>query len=168
MLSFSLAYGDELWHVVLYQWLIDNALTDRLLEVQPWVIVFMFLNLSVSAFSFKFQRRRNTFQHQRAVQRLQTGYSALMIASRVQKLPCHRKNLKSKDWLQIDGCATLLHTMCKHMMKSIILLSVLQKKEADERCSHNGHWISHFSAKIRLSEQNFSFNFLKTIFVLSD
>ena len=33
MLSFSLTYGDELWHVVLYQWLIDNALTDRLLEV---------------------------------------------------------------------------------------------------------------------------------------
>ena len=100
---------------------------------------FIFLNLSVSAFSFKFQTRRNTFQHQRAVQRLQTGYSALMIASRVQKLPCHRKNLKSKDWLQIDGCATLLHTMCNHMMKSIILLSVLQKKEADERCSHNVH-----------------------------
>ena len=34
MLSFSLTYGDELWHVVLYQWLIDNALTDRLLEVR--------------------------------------------------------------------------------------------------------------------------------------
>ncbi|KAJ7315666.1 Exosome RNA helicase MTR4 [Desmophyllum pertusum] len=36
VLSFSLSYGDELWHVVLYQWLIDNALTDRLLEgIQP-------------------------------------------------------------------------------------------------------------------------------------
>ncbi|XP_015777297.1 PREDICTED: nuclear pore complex protein Nup155-like [Acropora digitifera] len=34
MLSFSLTYGDELWHVVLYQWLIDNALTDRLLEIK--------------------------------------------------------------------------------------------------------------------------------------
>ena len=33
VLSYSLSYGDELWHVVLYQWLIDNALTDRLLEV---------------------------------------------------------------------------------------------------------------------------------------
>ena len=34
VLSYSLSYGDELWHVVLYQWLIDNALTDRLLEVR--------------------------------------------------------------------------------------------------------------------------------------
>ena len=34
VLSHSLSYGDELWHVVLYQWLIDNALTDRLLEVR--------------------------------------------------------------------------------------------------------------------------------------
>ncbi|XP_074610935.1 nuclear pore complex protein Nup155-like [Acropora palmata] len=34
MLSFSLTYGDELWHVMLYQWLIDNALTDRLLEIK--------------------------------------------------------------------------------------------------------------------------------------
>lgn len=34
VLSYSLIYGDELWHVVLYQWLIDNALTDRLLEIK--------------------------------------------------------------------------------------------------------------------------------------
>ena len=34
VLSNSLSYGDELWHVVLYQWLIDSALTDRLLEVR--------------------------------------------------------------------------------------------------------------------------------------
>lgn len=34
VLSYSLSYGDELWHVMLYQWLIDNALTDRLLEVR--------------------------------------------------------------------------------------------------------------------------------------
>ena len=34
VLSYSLSYGDELWHVMLYQWLIDNALTDRLLEVK--------------------------------------------------------------------------------------------------------------------------------------
>ena len=39
VLSYSLIYGDELWHVVLYQWLIDNALTDRLLEVRS-VLVF--------------------------------------------------------------------------------------------------------------------------------
>ncbi|KAM7443523.1 hypothetical protein ABFA07_007737 [Porites harrisoni] len=42
MLSFSLAYGDELWHVVLYQWLIDNALTDRLLEIKsPFLETFL-------------------------------------------------------------------------------------------------------------------------------
>lgn len=34
VLSYSLSYGDELWHVMLYQWLIDNALTDRLLEIK--------------------------------------------------------------------------------------------------------------------------------------
>jgi len=34
VLSFSLSYGDELWHIVVYQWLIDNALTDRLLEIK--------------------------------------------------------------------------------------------------------------------------------------
>ncbi|KAJ7370764.1 hypothetical protein OS493_029753 [Desmophyllum pertusum] len=34
VLPFSLSFGDELWHVVLYQWLIDNALTDRLLEIK--------------------------------------------------------------------------------------------------------------------------------------
>ena len=88
--------------------------------------------------------------------------------------------LAFKNYLVIErtsnlktGCrltvyVSLLHTLCKHMMKSILLLAVLQKKKADERCSHNVHWMSHFSAKIRLSEQNFSFNFLKTIFVLSD
>lgn len=42
LLSFSLSYGDELWHVVLYQWLIDNALTDRLLEVKsPYLETFL-------------------------------------------------------------------------------------------------------------------------------
>ena len=33
VLTFSLSSGDEVWHVVLYQWLIDNGLIDRLLEV---------------------------------------------------------------------------------------------------------------------------------------
>ncbi|EDO30041.1 predicted protein, partial [Nematostella vectensis] len=33
-LTLALSSGDELWHVSLYQWLIDNALTDRLLEIK--------------------------------------------------------------------------------------------------------------------------------------
>lgn len=33
MLTLSLSSGDELWHMTLYQWLIDSALTERLLEV---------------------------------------------------------------------------------------------------------------------------------------
>ena len=43
MLSFSLSYGDELWHVMLYQWLIDNALTDRLLEVRSMLLLIIIL-----------------------------------------------------------------------------------------------------------------------------
>ena len=43
MLSFSLSYGDELWHVMLYQWLIDNALTDRLLEVRSMLLLIVML-----------------------------------------------------------------------------------------------------------------------------
>lgn len=42
VLSSSLSYGDELWHVVLYQWLIDNGLTERLLEIKsPHLEVFL-------------------------------------------------------------------------------------------------------------------------------
>lgn len=42
VLSFSLSYGDELWHVDLYQWLINNGLTDRLLEIKsPHLEVFL-------------------------------------------------------------------------------------------------------------------------------
>ncbi|XP_031566645.1 nuclear pore complex protein Nup155-like [Actinia tenebrosa] len=33
-LSLSLSSSDELWHLCLYQWLIDNALTERLLEIK--------------------------------------------------------------------------------------------------------------------------------------
>jgi len=53
MLSFSLTYGDELWHVMLYQWLIDNALTDRLLEVGSCCFPFRKKNYESALFNEK-------------------------------------------------------------------------------------------------------------------
>ena len=53
VLSSSLSYGDELWHVVLYQWLIDNGLTERLLEVSS-IFVYLLIIPRVLAFSLFF------------------------------------------------------------------------------------------------------------------
>ncbi|KAJ7369726.1 Dipeptidyl peptidase 2 [Desmophyllum pertusum] len=50
----DVSYGDELWHVVLYQWLIDNALTDRLLEIHHLLgwIRNAFTNLAMGDYTY--------------------------------------------------------------------------------------------------------------------
>ena len=63
MLTLSLSSGDELWHMILYQWLIDNALTERLLEVNaPRIVllsrlpVHLFVRFFVLSFAVLFFR----------------------------------------------------------------------------------------------------------------